>query len=77
MADEGEFSIYDVKTSSEINSPKTFYDFLDALNKSDWIVQVNFPIHFKRDGELIKSSFTMKVYSAQKERKKIDSNSTE
>ncbi len=76
MADEDEFSVYDVNTSSEINSPKTFYDFLDALNKSDWIVKVNFPIHFKRDGELIKSSFTMKVYSAQKEKTKVDLNST-
>ena len=76
LADEGEFSVYEVNTTSEINSPKTFYDFLDALNKSDWIVEVDFPIHFKRDAELIKSSFTMKVYSAQREKIKKDSNST-
>ncbi|MDQ7044525.1 MAG: hypothetical protein Q9M32_01230 [Sulfurimonas sp.] len=62
IKDEKEFSVYEVKTSSQINSPKSFYDFLDAINKSDWIISVNFPIHFKRESEMIRSSFTMKVY---------------
>lgn len=56
------FGVYEVNTSSKISSPATFYDFLDAINKSDWIIDINFPIDFKREGELIKSSFTMKVY---------------
>jgi len=72
LENEGEFSVYEVNTTSQINSPKTFYDFLDAVNKSDWVIGVNFPIHFKRDGELIRSSFTMKVYSA----KTADSNTS-
>ena len=59
---EGDFAVYEVNTSSEINSPKSFYDFLDAVNKSDWIIGVNFPINFKRKGKLIDSSFRMKVY---------------
>ena len=59
---EGGFAIYEVNTSSEINSPKSFYNFLDTINKSDWIIGVNFPIDFKREGHLIDSSFTMKVY---------------
>ncbi len=63
QTNEGEFIVYEVNTTSQISSPKGFYDFLDAVNKSDWIIGVNFPINFKRDGELIKSSFTMKVYS--------------
>jgi hypothetical protein len=50
-------------TTSQINSPKSFYDFLDAVNKSDWIISVNFPISFKREAEMIRSSFTMKVYA--------------
>jgi len=62
-----DFAIYEVNTTSEINSPTSFYDFLDAVNKSDWIIGINFPINFKRDGELIKSSFTMKVYCNNKE----------
>jgi len=69
--DDGEFALYEVNTTSRISSPKNFYDFLDAVNKSDWIIWVNFPITFKRDGENISSSFTMKVYS-----NKEDSNAT-
>ena len=69
--DEDGFSVYDVKTSSKISSPTAFYKFLDEINKSDWIVAVNFPIDFKREGEVISSSFKMKVYSNSK-----DSNSS-
>ncbi|MGE4418327.1 MAG: hypothetical protein AB7D38_00690 [Sulfurimonas sp.] len=61
--DEETFSVYEVNTTSEISSPKSFYNFLDAVNKSDWIIAVNFPINFKREGEMISSSFTMKVYN--------------
>ncbi len=62
------FVTYEVNTTSKISSPKSFYDFLDAINKSDWIIGVNFPIDFKRDGELINSSFTMKVYCNAKDK---------
>lgn len=62
LEEEDGFSVYEVNTTSEISSPKGFYDFLDSLNKSDWIIAVNFPINFKREGEMIKSSFTMRVY---------------
>ena len=57
------FTLYEVNTTSKISSPSTFYDFLDAINKSDWIIDINFPIEFKREGEYINSSFTMKVYA--------------
>lgn len=65
-----EFVTYEVNTTSQINSPKSFYDFLDAVNKSDWIVSVNFPIEFKRENEIIRSSFTMKVYNTKQHKKK-------
>ena len=67
LDNEEEFSVYEVNTTSEITSPKNFYNFLEAVNKSDWIVGVNFPITFKRDGEIISSSFTMKVYENNQE----------
>ena len=73
--DESKFTTYDVNTTSLINSPKSFYNFLEAVNKSDWIVAVNFPITFKRDAEMINSSFTMKVYSNNKDKAK-DLNTT-
>ncbi len=69
--DEQHFAVYEVNTTSHISSPKNFYDFLDAVNKGDWIIGINFPIKFLRDGEMIKSSFTMKVYCNNK-----DNNST-
>jgi len=62
-SDEDGFAVYEVNTTSKISSPTNFYDFLDAVNKSDYIIGVNFPINFVRDGEMIKSSFTMKVYA--------------
>jgi hypothetical protein len=68
---EDGFSVYDVKTSSKISSPTTFYKFLDEINKSDWIVSVSFPIDFVREGDVIRSSFQMKVYANSK-----DSNSS-
>jgi hypothetical protein len=61
--DENEFTLYEVNATSKISSPKSFYNFLDSVNKSDWIISVDFPINFKRDGEIINSSFTMKVYN--------------
>lgn len=63
-SNDGEFRVYEVNATSKIDSPKSFYDFLEALNKSDWIIGVDFPIHFKRVDHLIASSFTMKVYSS-------------
>ena len=71
-----EFSVYEVSTTSHINSPKSFYDFLDAVNKSDWIVGINFPIHFKREAEMIRSNFTMKVYGIAKDTNASEANLT-
>ena len=70
------FSVYEVNTTSHISSPTNFYDFLDALNKGDWIIGVNFPIKFVRDGEMIKSSFTMKVYSNNRDKNSTASESS-
>ncbi len=61
------YEVYEVKTTSKIKSPVNFYDFLDALNKSKWIIGVTFPIDFRRDGELIYSSFKMQVYKKSEE----------
>jgi len=67
LDDENEFSVYEVNTTSSINSPQSFYNFLDAINKADWIIGINFPIEFKQDHELISSSFIMRVYRSKKE----------
>lgn len=59
----GTFKIYEVNATSKITSPESFYTFIDGVNKSEWIIRVNFPIHFERDGDKIRSSFTMKVHN--------------
>jgi len=61
-ADEKGFVVYEVNATSKIDTPQTFYDFIDDISKSDWIVGMNFPIKFVREGSLIHSNFTMKVY---------------
>ena len=61
-----EFSIYEINATSKIDSPENFYTFIDQVNKSNWIVKIDFPIHFEREGNLIRSSFKMRVYSADK-----------
>jgi len=66
LKNEKEFKVYEVNATSQINSPKSFYNFLDAVNKGDWIISVNFPIKFKRKEDGISSSFTMKVYKIDK-----------
>ncbi len=61
------FDLYEVNATSKIDSPVVFYDFLDSLNKGKWVIGVNFPIHFQKEGELIVSSFTMRVYNLHEE----------
>ncbi|MFY9143342.1 hypothetical protein [Sulfuricurvum sp.] len=61
----GTFTIYEVNATSKIVSPSSFYSFVEGVNKSEWIIGVNFPIHFERDGDKIRSSFTMKVYNSE------------
>ena len=50
----GTFKIYEVNATSKITSPESFYHFLEGVNKSDWIIGVNFPVHFERDGDKIR-----------------------
>lgn len=64
----GTFKVYEVNATSKITSPKSFYNFLEQVNKSEWVIGVNFPIHFERDGDKIRSSFTMKVHNKPPEK---------
>lgn len=64
----GTFKVYEVNATSKITSPQSFYNFLENINKSEWVIGVNFPIHFERDGDKIRSSFTMKVHNKPSEK---------
>jgi hypothetical protein len=61
----GTFRVYEVNATSQITSPQSFYTFLESVNKGKWIIGVNFPIHFERDGDKIRSSFTMRVHNSK------------
>lgn len=64
----GTFKVYEVNATTKISSPQSFYNFLENINKSEWVIGVNFPIHFERDGDKIRSSFTMKVHNKPSEK---------
>lgn len=65
----GSFKVYEVNATSNITSPESFYKFVEGVNKSKWIIGVNFPIHFERDGDKIRSSFTMRVHNNEDKKK--------
>lgn len=64
QASDQNYTTYEVNATTQIETPKTFYAFIDSLGKSDWIIAVNFPIQFKEEAGLLHTSFTMRVYSA-------------
>ena len=72
------FDIYEVKATSDLHSPTDFYEFLDAVNKSENIISIEFPIHFVADGSVIHSSFRLKVFNADFDTKveTVDENQT-
>lgn len=74
---ENPYEIYKVSASSTIDSPASFYKFLDAINKGDWLISIAFPIDFERNGETINSTFSMRVYTlVDKKLRKEEDNAT-
>jgi hypothetical protein len=71
LESNGTFKVYEVNATSKITSPQSFYNFLENVNKSEWVIGVNFPIHFERDGDKIRSSFTMKVHNKPSEKEMV------
>lgn len=65
--DQADFKVYEVNAVSSLASPKSFYDFLQAINKSDYIIKVDFPINFVRKHDLITANFNIRVYKAVKD----------
>lgn len=69
IADQNKsFKVYEVNATTKITSPEVFYNFLEKVNHSGWIIGVHFPVHFERDKDLIKLSFTMKVHHLSEEK---------
>lgn len=56
------FFRYQLNASISMKSPQSFYDFLDALEKYETIVKIEFPIVMKSEEQLIQMSFGLRVY---------------
>lgn len=57
------FLVYELNVSSSIKSPKNFYDFLEGLSSYESVIKADFPIQMRAKGDLIQSSFNIKVYN--------------
>lgn len=57
------FLVYELNVSSSIKSPKNFYDFLEGLSSYESIIKADFPIQMRAQGDMIQSSFNIKVYN--------------
>jgi len=58
-----EYDLYDINTILDKSSYKIFYNFIDSINKSKWIIKIDTPIRLKRDTKNdIDISFSIKVY---------------
>ena len=64
-----EYDVYELNVTSSLKTPVKFYQFLDALNHYNNIVQADFPIDLKSNGDIIYSSFKIKVYGLLKKKK--------
>jgi hypothetical protein len=56
------YDTYEINATSKISTPLAFYKFLDNIDKQGWIIRINFPINFTKEGASINLRFTMQVY---------------
>lgn len=60
-----EFYRYELNVTSAMNTPSKFYNFLDDLKTYDNIVKVDFPINMKSQGNLINTTFNIRIYGVK------------
>lgn len=52
-----------LEVNAEMNSPTAFYHFVEALNRFDWVVEMEGPLTFRAKEGGIAAHFTLKVYT--------------
>ncbi|MCF6172421.1 MAG: hypothetical protein L3J44_01315 [Campylobacteraceae bacterium] len=57
-----EFKIYELNVTSALKTPVNFYKFLNGLNHYQNMVQADFPINLKSNGQTIRATFKIKVF---------------
>lgn len=53
---------YELNVTSMVKTPTKFYDFIDALQKYDNVIKIDFPIKMRGDRDKIHTTFNIKVY---------------
>lgn len=53
---------YELTVTSMVKTPTKFYDFIDALQKYDNIIKIEFPIKMRGENDKIHTTFNIKVY---------------
>ncbi len=65
---KGEYMTYEFYTTMRVDSPASFYRFLNGLSEYKNIIQIEHPIKMEGAGEFIKISFMIKVYELDDQR---------
>ncbi len=60
------FKVYEFEATTNIKSPKSFYEFLEYLSSYYNIIEAEFPIIFNSKGSLISAKFRLKVHNLKK-----------
>ncbi len=61
-----EFKVYELNVTSSLKTPVNFYKFLEGLNHYQNMIQADFPIELISNGDIINSSFKIRVYKPLK-----------
>ncbi len=55
--------VHELDVQARITSPDEYYRFINALNRFEWVVEVDGTLHFRGLKEGIATRFTLKVYT--------------
>jgi len=65
---EGRYRIYEISAKTSMDTPRKFYNFLDALPNMPYVVAADFPIAFQAvDNRTIEGVFRVRVYEERRE----------
>lgn len=56
---------YELNVTSMVRTPSKFYDFIDALQKYDNIIKIEFPIKMRGENNKIHTTFNIRVYGSR------------
>ncbi len=67
-ATDGRYRLYEINAKTSMDTPRKFYNFLDALPNMPYVVAADFPIAFQAvDNRTIEGVFRVRVYEERGE----------